>query len=300
MSKRRPRPKRQMPMPRRSETDTAVIPDTEDPDPDLEDGGPDPIPEDPRTDARMGPVIDWEIERPPAWTRPPQFFAHRLGPQWDNNQAQAQAQRAAPVREREVAPRGFRMNRPQVLNDTQNVHDSAVVSSVAKIATSLPALSEMQLHETVNEMRKSLPEFVDVFDTMERNSLPIMSVGLLESDVVSRVYRQVKDSPESMAMLRERLREIQKEKPCTSGRVAQIVDVVACHKLDEKPSGIVSRSILKQEFMNRAAALSTQTGSIPPKSVFVSTLHDEYVKPGLCSEKDVDAILKEWTGVFDE
>lgn len=204
----------------------------------------------------------------------------------------------------EIAPQPFVMMRVQrteqlmdrlhtstkPASDSQNVHDSTVVKTVKASLSRLPSNPRMGLSESLTRARlicKDRHAALETLDKMERNTTPLMALGLTESEVLQRVISAIDDNDsDKETMLALELEECHKAASCASGRVARVVGSLCA--LDDRVK-IMPTWALKQEMLAKAATLHTHDPEAIKKA-----LHDEYVTPGLATIEFVDAEVASW------
>ena len=180
-------------------------------------------------------------------------------------------------------------------SDSQNVHDSGVVRSISVSLSKLPEphLSPTDALGAARRMCTGKPGAMAVIDQMERNTTPLTSVGMTETEVLRRVVSRIEAANEDKrkdmsTMLALELQACADGNTCSGGRVARVVDSLSV--LDEavviKPSWA-----LRQEMM---ALASTMGDDAFDADRLRQKMHDAYVKPGLASAEFVDAEIASW------
>ena len=181
-------------------------------------------------------------------------------------------------------------------SDSQNVHDSGIVRSIAVSLSKLPE-PHLSMTDALGAARRicaNRSDAIRVIDAMERNTTPLTSLGITEAEVLRKVVSRIEraDSEEkrqNMAdMLAIELQACADGDTCTSGRVARVVDSLSA--LDD---GVVLKPswVIRQEMMSTA---STMGEAAYDGETLRQKLMDVYVKPGLVTEEFVDAELATW------
>lgn len=187
-------------------------------------------------------------------------------------------------------------------SDSQNVHDSVLVRHLRESVARLPVPTEGNL-QTLHEVRDFLTGRgakggVTTLDEMEKNTIPLTSLNLTESDVLARVWQATKvDGDEEQTSLRQdmllqRMEESAQEGSCASGRVARVVDALSVfdQRVALKPSWAIRR-----ELLDKAAVLAAEhKGPEPLVDKLRRVFTEEYVQKGLIAAAVLKAELDEW------
>lgn len=190
-----------------------------------------------------------------------------------------------------------------VKSDSQNVHDSCLVRHIKASLDKLPDPPQGQLVllrqflQTGSDEDKRRSNALRVIDSMETNTVELHGIHTTEANVLSKVwYATMVPGDEEETKLRrdmlvERLAEIAREKSCTSGRVARVVDALSV--FDERVK-LNPTWVLRREMLDKAAVLAQKTHDRPLKEVLLEHFIQDYVNTGLMPRYLVDAELKEW------
>jgi hypothetical protein len=184
-------------------------------------------------------------------------------------------------------------------SDAQNTHDSVLVAHLRKAVHALPQPT-VDIAPSLASLRAFLKDrgatlAMGTLDTMERNDMPVMSLGMKETDVLHRVWQETKGHPDRETMLVQRLTECSDEAACASGRVARVVDTLST--FDER---VVLKPgwALRQEWMDKASVLrsaySSSSSSVPFSTHLRDVLTKEYVDTGLCTRSALTKELDAW------
>lgn len=186
-------------------------------------------------------------------------------------------------------------------SDSQNVHDSTVVKSVKAALDKLPP-SSLSTEESLKQVRDRLvatnnEHALKGLDLMERNTVPLTALKMTEVDILRKVWGRIHTETDPvqkenmMEMLESRLAESGQEASCASGRVGRVVDALST--FDDRVN-LRPLWALRQEMLNKAAALRSQ----PYEGSFVDmlrrTFHKDYVDTGLVSASVLAAELETW------
>ena len=181
-------------------------------------------------------------------------------------------------------------------SDSQNVHDSGVVRSIAVSLSKLPE-PNMSMTDALGAARRFCGDkagALRVIDAMERNTTPLTSLGMTESDVLRKVVGRIESAASDEArmnmqnMLVLELQACADADTCTSGRVARVVDSLSA--LDESVN-IKPSWVLRQEMMATAATMGEDAFDA---GLLRQKLHDVYVAPGLATTEFIDAEILSW------
>lgn len=199
-----------------------------------------------------------------------------------------------------VAVSSLDPTRVEIRSDTHNTHDSILVSQLGEILKGLPDPDGGNTH-WLQQLRNEFPETTGALDRMERNHNPVSSLGMTECQVLGRVYNQLRNNPDGIQMLGHRLKEIQDDDPCTSGRVARVVDALVCANVGKTETHrLVTKEILRRELVAMAGAMANQNGGDLKRADFEEAATSAYVKPGLCTRAQISAELDKWLYVFSD
>lgn len=215
-------------------------------------------------------------------------------------------------------------------NDMHNTHNSQVVSTVANSIRRLKEDTEIKTDppETIRQIRDylraqpSCEKREDAFkslDSIERNILPITSVGMRESEVLNLVWNRIKtrhkeSTNDLKQILYDQLADMQEHgrSVCSTGRLERIVDTLNTFddKVEIKPTYAVN-----QEMLNRASAIREQayndaghlaesykSGTATDQVEFdnklkqqiLSDLSKEYVENGILTEAKFKTLTDKW------
>lgn len=175
------------------------------------------------------------------------------------------------------------------LSDPQNVHDSSVVKSIKASLNKLPhpRLSVSDSIQRARELCKDNHRALQTIDRMQTNTLPLLSLGMREAEVLQKVVSAIPDNDnDKEAMLVLELQDAADTNSCASGRVARVVGTLCA--LDERVS-IVPTWALKQEILATASTLNTHD-----EDVIKSALYKAYVEPGLATTAFIDKEVASW------
>lgn len=175
------------------------------------------------------------------------------------------------------------------LSDPQNVHDSTVVKSIKASLKKLPhpRLSVGDSIQRARELCKDNRRALQTIDRMQTNTIPLLSLGMREADVLQKVVSAIPDNDKDKeAMLVLELQDAADTNSCASGRVARVVGTLCA--LDDRVS-IVPTWALKQEILATASTLNTHD-----EEVIKSALYKAYVEPGLATATFIDKEVASW------
>jgi hypothetical protein len=209
-------------------------------------------------------------------------------------------------------------------NDSQNIHNTSVASTVANSIQKLKETTHLSLStsEVLRQVRSIIkPHTSQVLDAIETDWIVIDRIGLTEVQVLELVYNRImsdKFDDETRKTLLDNLTQafedsVEDGRPvCVGGRIARLVDVLNVLDTDVtiKPAWAVRDEMLSKASKIRDAlydALSTEDkikvdGAGPEadqfqenlKSQIQSQMHADYVETGILTENRLNIELEEW------
>lgn len=198
-------------------------------------------------------------------------------------------------------------DRYQAVSDSQNTHDSAVVRSVAASLKQISSSTgDRSVQDSIKEIHQEIQqrfegkersEMIVLLERMGKNQVFLDAFDAREGEVLHRVWLASRKDDNRRDMFFTKLREIQKENPCTVGRVARLVD--SLNGLDERIQ-IKPAWVLRQEWLHRASKeYATYTDEkVPFSSHMKSLLRKEYVDQGLATDKMLSEEIDSWGDMF--
>ena len=159
--------------------------------------------------------------------------------------------------------------------DSQNVHDSQVLSTIRHSLDKLKKVTDMNI--PMNQSLKQIREFIEgqkdndkktdallSFDNIEKNTSAFSSIpGTKEVDAINLVWNRINSDAhqenleDTKNMLFEQLASMQEHGHivCATGRITRIVDTL--NVIDPEVT-IKSRSMINREMMNKSADIRTK------------------------------------------
>ena len=222
--------------------------------------------------------------------------------------------------------------RNDIRNDTQNVHDSALIRTVKQSIENLKKSTNLSINhsDSLRNMRNYIRSKPDcdkkndalrTLDAMERTSKPLVAFKMKETDLLNLVWNRINNNHfENKENLQDNLYDqlansVEHDKVvCTTGRFTRVLDSlnVVDDQVAIKPRSLINRELMDKSAMIRKELYDTESegnrkmiDSIQDNDVqkrFTEKLKhnirtqfkDDYVSSKVLSQTELDEEVNKW------